>query len=166
MDDHRKGTLWRCRRSPNVSCRWQWPRSWELVPSYIIYTIVSMSMRLSASRRPLTKCTHNDSAPGSGRMTCYLPRCRCFGFDHRVTECRTKYLVYAHCSQIGHVAVSCSNEVYYRDCAFRGLPDGHILRWILWSIYSSREQLSRCTILTSICVCLSVTMSQELYAFV
>lgn len=57
-----------------------------------------------------------------------IPSCfRCLGFDHMVRECRMSKEVCRRCGQSGHVSFRCNNSPHCRNCAFKGLPSGHLM---------------------------------------
>lgn len=67
-----------------------------------------------------------------------VPSCyRCLGFDHMVRECRMKEGVCRICGQAGHLASRCTNDVNCRNCAFRGLPSGHLMMSAACPVYSA-----------------------------
>lgn len=67
-----------------------------------------------------------------------VPCCfRCLGFDHMVKECRSKESVCRLCCQAGHVASRCVNGVNCRNCAFKGLPSGHLMMSAACPVYAA-----------------------------
>lgn len=52
---------------------------------------------------------------------------RCLGFDHNVRDCRVKESVCRQCGLSGHLASKCPNLPRCRNCANKGLPDGHLM---------------------------------------
>lgn len=62
---------------------------------------------------------------------------RCLSFDHRVSECRMSANVCRRCGQTGHNAVSCTNAMQCRNCAFRGKPAGHLMMSAMCPVYAN-----------------------------
>lgn len=68
-----------------------------------------------------------------------VPCCyRCLGFDHRIRDCRMTQSVCRRCGQTGHEVSSCGNDLACRNCAFRGLPSGHIMMSSSCPVYAAR----------------------------
>ncbi|GBP92383.1 Uncharacterized 50 kDa protein in type I retrotransposable element R1DM [Eumeta japonica] len=62
---------------------------------------------------------------------------RCLSFDHRVRDCKVQSEVCRRCGDAGHWASSCPNELRCRNCAFRGLPDGHLMMSQACPVYAA-----------------------------
>ena len=52
---------------------------------------------------------------------------RCLSFDHMVLDCKMASEVCRLCGIAGHIASRCQNDARCRNCAFKGLPAGHLM---------------------------------------